>query len=313
VTNFPAVIRVDGLDTVRRLPPWNIHVSSEMLEQARSYFGNIELSRQQAANASRTLTVPISTAAFPLDASLSNWDPQQFVTIDERSNLVGNWSRTKTRTMAALRIGGDRLYAAFKTGDAKALDNLGTSLQNLFKTGGALDVMLATNPDSSPQRKSPAAGDIRLLASMVKGKPVAVLYRQVAPGGPKNSVLFESPLRSLRFDDVEDVTRSLQFVAGKGDSSANSAEAGNFEFSIPLEILGLKPTPGLNLRGDVGLLRGDGLRTTQRVYWSNKATGLVSDVPSEAELTPQLWGNVKLVANSGGRQADASDSAKKQR
>jgi hypothetical protein len=209
-----------------------------------------------------------------------------------------------------MRIGGDRLYVAFKTGDPKALDNAGTSLPNLFKTGGGLDLMLATNPNANSQGKSARAGDLRLLVSLVKGNPVAVLYRQVAPGGPKNSVLFESPLRSLRFDDVEEVTRSLQFVRG-GQSSANPTTEGNFEFSIPLELLGLKLQPGESLRGDVGLLRGDGLQTTQRVYWSNKATGLVSDVPSEAELTPQLWGEVKLVPDSGERHPEGSDSAKK--
>jgi hypothetical protein len=46
------------------------------------------------------------------------------------------------------------------------------------------------------------------------------------------------------------------------------------------------------------VLRGDGQKTVQRVYWSNKATGLVSDIPSEAELTPQLWGTFKFVLDS---------------
>ena len=59
---------------------------------------------------------------------------------------------------------------------------------------------------------------------------------------------------------------------------------------MPLSLLGLSAAPGQTLHGDVGLLRGNGFQTLQRVYWHNKATGLVSDVPSEAELTPQLWG-----------------------
>jgi hypothetical protein len=50
------------------------------------------------------------------------------------------------------------------------------------------------------------------------------------------------------------------------------------------------------LRGDIGVLRGDGDRTVQRAYWHNKATGLTSDVPSEAELTPQLWGRWEFRA-----------------
>ena len=33
VTNFPAIIRVDGLDTIRRLAPRTIQVSTDMLEK----------------------------------------------------------------------------------------------------------------------------------------------------------------------------------------------------------------------------------------------------------------------------------------
>jgi hypothetical protein len=119
----------------------------------------------------------------------------------------------------------------------------------------------------------------------------------VATTGSRNSVLFESPLRTLKFDDVEDVTQYVRLAKGTDANPANSSSVGDFEFSIPLAVLGLKATSGTALRGDVGLLRGDGLRTTQRVYWSNKSAGLVSDVPSEAELTPQFWGTLKFISD----------------
>jgi hypothetical protein len=67
-----------------------------------------------------------------------------------------------------------------------------------------------------------------------------------------------------------------------------ASDKGGFEFSIPLSTLGLKP--GREIRGDIGLLRGNGFQTLQRVYWQNKATGLTADVPGEAMLTPRLWG-----------------------
>jgi hypothetical protein len=50
----------------------------------------------------------------------------------------------------------------------------------------------------------------------------------------------------------------------------------------------------MTIRGDVGVLRGNGFQTLQRVYWSNKATGLVSDAPTEADLTPQFWGEMRF-------------------
>ena len=46
----------------------------------------------------------------------------------------------------------------------------------------------------------------------------------------------------------------------------------------------------MTIKADIGVLRGDGMQTTQRVYWSNKGTAITSDVPSEAMLTPNLWG-----------------------
>jgi len=297
VTDFPAIIRVDGLDSIRRLPPSTVHVTADMLEQAKTYFTTREFSRQQATQSSSTLVVPVDTAPLALSGDLSKWDSKLFVTIDERSKLVGDWGRSKLETLASLRVAGDRLFAAVKTGDPHTLDNSGTSIKNLFKTGGGLDLMLATNPSSDPQRKSAASGDIRLLVSLVKGEPVAVLYRPVAATGPRNSTIFESPLWTLRFDDVEDVSAYVQLAEGVANS-AIGASPGDFEFSIPLRLLGLNPVPGTELRGDIGLLRGDGIQTKQRVYWSNKATGLVSDIPSEAELTPDLWGRIRFVLNS---------------
>ena len=50
------------------------------------------------------------------------------------------------------------------------------------------------------------------------------------------------------------------------------------------------------MKADLGILRGDGTSTLQRVYWSNKGTAIVSDVPSETQLTPALWGRWELIA-----------------
>jgi len=47
---------------------------------------------------------------------------------------------------------------------------------------------------------------------------------------------------------------------------------------------------GMEMLGDVGVLKGDGMETTRRIYWNNKTKVMVSDVPTEAELTPRFWG-----------------------
>ncbi|HUW35397.1 MAG TPA: hypothetical protein VM223_27620 [Planctomycetota bacterium] len=38
----------------------------------------------------------------------------------------------------------------------------------------------------------------------------------------------------------------------------------------------------------------DGNEVLRRIYWSNKATSIVSDAPSEAVLHPDLWGNIRF-------------------
>jgi hypothetical protein len=110
-----------------------------------------------------------------------------------------------------------------------------------------------------------------------------LLYRAVVPGTTQ-PISFSSPSRTITLDAVEDVSALVELQALTGDA------AGSFVFSIPLEAIGLKPVVGQRIRADVGILRGNGTQTVQRVYWSNKATGITSDVPSEAEFSPNLWG-----------------------
>jgi hypothetical protein len=216
-----------------------------------------------------------------VDGKLDDWQGAEWVTVDKRG--VAAWFNSNSKpynVQATLRVAGDRLYAAFRTGDKDLLRNSGETPNALFKTGGALDLMIGTDPHADPQRQHAVAGDLRLLVTRVGGKTRALLYRAVVPG-TRDPVSFRSPSRGISLDRVDDVSDQVQLA---GD------DTGNYEISIPLDTLGWKPLAGQTLRGDIGLLRGNGFQTLQRVYWSNKATGITADVPSEAELTPQLWG-----------------------
>ncbi len=126
---------------------------------------------------------------------------------------------------------------------------------------------------------------MRLLITRVSDKTRAVLYRAVV-AGTTTPVPFSSPSRTIKLDRVEDISDKVLW----------SGAGGNFEISVPLETLGLKPQNATSIKGDIGILRGNGVQTIQRVYWSNKATAIVSDVPSEAELTPRVWGQWDFVA-----------------
>jgi hypothetical protein len=279
-----SLVRVDGLKTIRRLAGTTVTLSADDLVKARAWVVEAEVARQQTQG-SGTLKVALRPTGPALDGLLDDWSEADWVDIDKSGVAAYFDSGSKPyQVRGAVAVSGDRLYAAFRTGDADLLRNSGEVAKALFKTGGALDLMIGAGATADEKRPSPVAGDARLLVSKVKGRTVATLYRAVVPGAT-DPVPFSSPWRTITLDRVEDVSAQVELAGTNG----------NYEISIPLATLGLKARPGLLIKGDIGILRGNGFQTLQRVYWANKASGITADVPSEAELTPRLWGRWKLM------------------
>jgi len=277
-----AIVRVDNLDTIRNIAPSTLQVTAADLKQAQDFVVAREAARQ-AAQGSGVLAVSILATAPTVDGNLSAWNDAQWAPIDHRG--VGAWFNSNARPYdvnGAVAVSGQNLYAAWKTGDPQLIKNAGDVPNALFKSGGALDLMIGTDPAARPDRTAAVAGDERLLVSQVNGKTRALLYRAVVAGtAEKDKVPFNAPWHGITLDRVDDVSDQVYLTADKN---------GDYEIAVPLSVLGLKPQAGMRIKGDIGVLRGDGKQTTQRVYWANKATAIVSDVPSEAELTPRLWG-----------------------
>jgi len=279
-----SLVRVDGLDTLTRLPDHTLTLTKADLLLVQNYGIQQEIARQRTFG-SGTLKVAMRAQAPVVDGKLDEWTGAQWVSIDKRGVPAYFNSDTKPYDVrGAVSVAGDRLYAAFITNDANLLRNAGTVPNALFKTGGALDLMIGANPRANLNRTDPSTGDQRLLVALVDGKVRALLYQAVVPG-TTTPVPFSSPWRTVTIDRVDDVSDKVQMVGADG----------NYELSIPLATLGLTPAEGLLLKGDLGLLRGDSFQTLQRVYWHNKATGITADVPSEAMFMPELWGRWQFV------------------
>lgn len=277
-----ALVRIDGLDNLARLPDARLTLSADDLEKSRAYLVDIEAARQKAQGTGVLPVIGRFTAPV-VDGKLDDWPTTNWVDIDKRGTQAYFDANNKPYDVTgSLAVAGGRLYVAWRTGNEKLLENSGEMPVAPFKTGGALDLMVGANAKADPARKEPVAGDARLIVALVKGKPRALLYRAIVPGTtPAARVPFSSPWRTVYFDRVDDVTDKIEFAGA----------AGNFEVSVPLDLLMLKPAAGGVIKGDIGILRGQGGETTARIYWANKATGITADVPSEAMLTPALWGD----------------------
>ncbi len=277
-----SLVRVDNLGTLRPIAPFPLQITAADLGKGQEYVIAGEAVRQ-AAQGSGILEVPILKTAPVVDGNLDDWANAEWAAIDHRgTNAYFNSTSRPYDVNGAVAIANGKLYAAWKTADPKLAQNAGDIPNGLFKSGGALDLMIGADPAAGPNRPAAVAGDERLLISQVGGKTRALLYRAVVSGtAAKDKVPFNAPWHGITLDRVDDVSAQVEFAADK---------AGNYEIAVPLSVLGLRPYQGMRIKGDIGILRGDGRQTTQRIYWANKATAMVSDVPTEAELTPRLWG-----------------------
>lgn len=233
--------------------------------------------RVAKANQPKRFSVPKATGTIAIDGKAEEW-PE--LTNDQATVLlIGAGKRPAAR--AALRWSPSHLTIAWRvlTDHDRPL-NVGQDDRLLFKSGDAVDLMLIGG-DPAGQR---------LLLTTLAGQPTAVHYeKHVAGTAEAARVPFSSPWRTIHFDRV---TRPTDVAVAFGKINGGwFAEA-----QVPWARLGITPAAGQELRADVGVLSADrgGTTTVARTYWSNRATGLVNDIPGEAELTPKLWGTIVL-------------------
>jgi hypothetical protein len=252
--------------------------------------GVLDVGPAQVAAAERAKIAQIAGASAPREAAVPA--RQEPLVID---GLDGDWAGTAEicwdrdgRFPVSVRAArdDDHLYLFYTVRDGSPWRNTGTDLTLLFKTGDSVDLQLGGDPGANPDRLGPVPGDFRLLIAPFEGRNAAVLYRHRL-AGESDPVTFTSPWRSETVDSVSELARARVAVV-------TAADGYRLEAAIPLADLGLGPRPGRSYRADFGVLYGDdaGETTLLRSYWSNRATGLVNDVPGEIMLTPRLWGTV---------------------
>ncbi len=270
------LIRLDGFESLRAIRGGKLTFTAEALAEAE----RLAQRRARRAAAPAVLTIPRVKAVPAFDGRLGGFPTNGCVT----------WSAGPYTVRAALALDAASLYLGYDVaGDDNPMVNAGKDVNQLFVTGDSVDLQLGTDAAADTNRTSAAVGDLRLLISVYDGKPVAVLYRWKTPG-ERRPVTFTCPWRSATVDRVEIVETARINLVRRGGGYV-------VEAAVPLEALGFTPQTGRRYRIDLGAVYSDakGDNRAARVYWSNKATGLVADVPGEILATPNQWGTAEVV------------------
>ena len=268
------VIEITGLDSIQRFSG-RFAFSQPQFDAAQ------KLLAQKSAQSQVLKAAVVPKGTVTPDGKAGQW-PGLLDDSKPAMELQDSPSQRYARVQA--RYDDKNLYLAYRVFSPRpAMKNVGQDDRLLFKTGDAVDLMVGLESDGGASGK-------RLLMTFKDGKPIAVLNQKKDPGASASEKFdFSSPSRTITFDRV---------VPVKGVELVSAPLSGGYlvEAVIPWSVLGITPKPGLVLKADVGVLFGDqgGLQTIARQYWSNKATGLVNDVPGEADLAPNLWGTLTL-------------------
>jgi hypothetical protein len=269
------IFRVSGLAEAKR-SEGPVAVTPE---QAVAAANNLRR-KAEATAAPREIAIPFRAKPPAIDGKDDDW-PREGETA---------WSKSGRFTVKVRAAYDARnLYLYYVVQDASPWVNNGKDWTLLFKTGDSINLELGTDPSADPARKGPVPGDLRLLIAPFEGKDIAVLYRYRVPGAA-SPVTFTCPWRSEKVDEVRRLDDAkIRVVQREGEYAV--------EASVPLEALGLKDLSAKTLRGDFGVIFGDpsGQINMLRSWWSNQATGLVSDVPGEIMLAPNLWGTLRFA------------------
>jgi hypothetical protein len=274
VGSSTSVIEVRGIEKFTR-DSGEFQVTPTMLEQTQQWeatrLRKIQFARPPIIDCTRG-TIPETSSVGAITASEIS-DLGKFWMGYDAGNLYLKWS-LRTDATGPFRNGGDDFRRA-------------------FKTGTCVDFQMGADAAADTERGQPVAGDLRVVVTVLNDKPVAVLYRPVAPRAPKQQAWATTTIAggTTSFDQVVILKDAVITVSSAGGETVVSA-------ALPLQELGLKPVIGATHRMDWGVLSSrDGNLTTARKYWANATASGTTDEPTEARLTPNLWGFVRFQSS----------------
>lgn len=269
------IAELTGLDTTRKSTQ-TINVTAGQVEagqkiaQGRSGQATKEPEKLQIARVIALPTAPISPEA---GTDLIPGAP--VVSVQEPGDM-------SKRFRASLAHDGKNLAVMWQVNDASAWKNGEGRYNHAFIGGDSVDLKLEV----------PGRGAIRILGAPVGNKDTVAYWQKTSPT-PENPTVYavgNNMANAQKFDVVKRLDTAKLSIK-RADTGYTAL------LTVPLSELGIDPVATRSLKGVIGVIFSDpaGQNRAARLYWHDKNTGLVSDVPSESSLTPNAWGTIEIA------------------
>ena len=270
------IMEIKGLETTRK-QVLSVDVTAEQIEAGQ----RIAAARMEAAGAEPKELTIAKVAALPADAVAGDLPKAQPLLAGVPEVLVKERGDASRWWRAAMAHDGKDLLIVWQVADASPWRNGAGSFTHAFIGGDCVDVKLAV----------PGRSLVRVLVAAIQGKDT-VIYSQQKAAVKDNPMTYMVGNNAANATNLDVVKRLATATA----QSATSIAGYTVTLRVPLAELGLDIEKVQSIKGVIGVIYSDptGTNRVARLYWNDKQTDLVSDVPSEARIDAARFGPIMI-------------------
>ncbi len=265
-----------GLDSLRRqeIP---LTVTEEQINEGMELanMSKPEESEEAPLIIKHVKTLPQEAPSPELAKDVALMDGMPFTLVSESGN-PDRWFKV------SLMTDGQNLTALWQVADFSPWQNASDRFTHAFIGGDSVNLMFDT----------PDKGAIRLLAAPLDGEPSVVFWQKKAfhQENPQTYVVNNNPSAARHFEVVKRLPNAVV--------KARTAEDGyTVLMTVPLSELGLHGQHMVDeIKGLAGAIYSNSIGTNRssRIYWHDKATTMVNDVPTESSVDAERFGTIQI-------------------
>ena len=275
--NSYRIVEVLGLETCRK-QKLTLQVTAEQIAEGARI---AEANRAKSGGEPAELTIA-TVAKLPAEACAAEGGLTEPLIAGASTFRVQEPGNAAHWWRASLAHDGKSLALMFQVADNSPWKNGEGRFTHVFMGGDCVDL----------QMDVPGRGPVRLLVANMGGTDTAI-YFQKKSANAQNAVTYVVGNNAANAETIAEA-RILKNAVIRHNTGVSGYSV---LVTVPLADLGIVPATIDATRGVVGVIFSDpsGTNRAARIYWFNKNTSMVNDVPSEARMEPNRWGPMRFT------------------